>query len=59
MKKYIFGNWKMYLNNEESVVYAEELKKKSFKDKNLEIAFFPTALSLISVYKVLKKILFH
>lgn len=53
--KYIFGNWKMYLNNDESIAFAEELKKQSFKNKNVEIAFFPTALSLAFVYKVLKK----
>lgn len=53
--KYIFGNWKMYLNNDESVTFAKEFKKEKLKDKNIEIAIFPTALAMISVQKVLKK----
>lgn len=53
--KYIFGNWKMYLNHEESVAFAEKLKKEKLKDKNIEIAVFPTALAMLGVEKVLKK----
>ena len=53
--KYIFGNWKMYLNCDESISFAESLKKENLKDKNTEIAFFPTALAMILVQNVLKK----
>lgn len=49
----------MYLNSDESVVFAEELKKASLKDKNIEMAVFPTALAMLGVQKVLKKSKFH
>ena len=53
--KYIFGNWKMYLNSDESIAFAEKLKKEKLKNKNMEIALFPTALAIVGVQKVLQK----
>jgi triosephosphate isomerase len=51
--KYIFGNWKMYLNHDESVEFAEKIK--DIKPKaDTEIAVFPSALALNSVKQVLE-----
>lgn len=51
--KYIFGNWKMYLNLDESTVLAEKLAKEKITNEKVSIAVFPTALSLAGVVKSL------
>lgn len=43
--KYIFGNWKMYLDYNESVALAETLSKENFDDGKVKLAVFPTALA--------------
>ena len=53
--KYVFGNWKMYLNYEESVNLAAALAKEIKKIKGLEMAVFPTALAMVAVKNKLSK----
>lgn len=50
----IFGNWKMYLNHKESVVLANTLANTDLAGKDLELAVFPSALSLVEVKESLK-----
>lgn len=54
-KKYVFANWKMYLNNDESVSLAAEFAEE-FKSlpENIKMAVFPSALSFSSVIKPLQ-----
>ena len=47
--KYIFGNWKMYLDYRESVALAQALAQTKFNNKKIELAVFPSALSLKEV----------
>ncbi len=51
-KFYLFANWKMYLDYDESVAMASALKKESgnFADK-IKMALFSSALSLTNVAK--------
>lgn len=52
---YIFANWKMYLNHDESVALARDLKKKIPGLKlAAELAVFPSALSFVAVQKELQ-----
>lgn len=53
---YIFGNWKMYLNYDESVSLAKELAKGLKRDKRIELGVFPSTLALMEVKKQLSKI---
>ncbi|OGH87939.1 MAG: triose-phosphate isomerase [Candidatus Magasanikbacteria bacterium RIFOXYA1_FULL_40_8] len=53
MKKFLFGNWKMYLDYKESVKLASVLAKKIKKSDNA-VAVFPGSLSLVEVKKKLK-----
>lgn len=46
--KYIFGNWKMYLDYAQSVKLASQIKKVSFGGQ-LEVAIFPSALATVAV----------
>lgn len=43
--KYIFGNWKMYLDFEESVILAQALVEENFDKEKNEIAIFPSTLA--------------
>ncbi len=54
-KKYVFANWKMYLDNDESAVLALEFAGE-FKNlsENIKMAVFPSALSFLSVVKSLQ-----
>ncbi len=54
-KKYVFANWKMYLDNDESVALASEFASE-FKNlpENIKMAVFPSALSFLSVIKPLQ-----
>lgn len=47
--KYIFGNWKMYLDFEESVILAQALVEESFDKEKNTIAVFPTTLAVREV----------
>lgn len=53
MKKYIFGNWKMYLDHNESVALANTLADKIQKSNDYEVAVFPSLLSLLEVKNIL------
>ena len=46
-KTYLFGNWKMYLDNDESIELAKKIKDIDVA-KNVEMAVFPSSLSLSS-----------
>jgi len=52
--KYIFGNWKMYLNFEESVNLANFLFTEKLDDSGIELAVFPTALEMKDINNILK-----
>ncbi|EKE07376.1 MAG: hypothetical protein ACD_18C00106G0002 [uncultured bacterium] len=52
--KYIFGNWKMYLDYKQSVDLANSLVKENLKNENVEIAVFPTALTMKDVTDILQ-----
>ncbi|MFH1789489.1 MAG: triose-phosphate isomerase [bacterium] len=55
-KKYFFANWKMYLNNSESIALASWMADNSGNfDKNFELAVFPTNLSLVAVKNRIKE----
>jgi len=47
--KYIFANWKMYLDYNESVVLSEKLASEKFNLEKMNVAVFPTALALKKV----------
>lgn len=47
--KYIFGNWKLYLNDEQSFVLAQSLSTLKFNSQQLAVSVFPTALSFSRV----------
>lgn len=50
--KYIFANWKMYLDYNESIALAESLALERFGNVN-KIAVFPTSLALKNIQGVL------
>ena len=52
--KYIFGNWKMYLDYKQSVELANSLVLENLKNENVEIAVFPTALAMKEVTDILQ-----
>ncbi len=52
MEKYVFANWKMYLDHKEAVSLASELSKKI--KKNDRVAIFPSLLSLLQVKEKLE-----
>jgi triosephosphate isomerase len=54
-KKYLFGNWKMYLNYEKSLALANALADASKNiSANIKMAVFPSALAFQSVAEVLQ-----
>jgi len=55
-KIYLFANWKMYLNEKESLALSKVLAKKfTRRQNNLELAIFPDALSWGAVRGEVKK----
>lgn len=54
-KKYVFANWKMYLDNDGSLALASEVAEE-FKNlpENIKMTVFPSALSFLSVVKNLQ-----
>ncbi len=53
--KYIFGNWKMYLDLNESKALAEELVKEKFDAEKISVAIFPSALALSKVEEITRE----
>ncbi|MBI2037749.1 MAG: triose-phosphate isomerase [Candidatus Magasanikbacteria bacterium] len=53
-KKYLFANWKMYLDHSESEALALALAKKLTLPEHIVMAVFPSALALSDVSKTLK-----
>lgn len=53
-KIYLFANWKMYLDFDESNILSKGIKKQVKKiSKNIKIAVFPSSLSFFSVVQTL------
>lgn len=53
--KYIFGNWKMYLDLSESKALAEAMVGESFDDTKVNVAIFPSALALSKVEEITRE----
>ncbi len=53
--KYLFANWKMYMGYDESVALASAIASQTDISKNIKMAVFPGALSLVEVEKNLAK----
>ena len=51
---FIFANWKMYLNNEESLALAKDLSEQDIENNALTCAVFPTMLSVAGVASMFK-----
>ncbi|MBT4942169.1 MAG: triose-phosphate isomerase [Candidatus Magasanikbacteria bacterium] len=51
---FIFANWKMYLNNEESLALAKDLSAQDLGSNALTCAVFPTMLSVAGAVSILK-----
>jgi triosephosphate isomerase len=51
--KYIFGNWKLYLTDEQSFALAQSLSALKFDSQQLAVSVFPTALSFSRVAGIL------
>ena len=54
--KYIFANWKMYLDLNESIKLAEELTKEKFDAEKVTVAIFPSALALSKVEEITREL---
>lgn len=52
--KYIYGNWKMYLDFEESLALAKSIFKFDFDFKKIDLAIFPSFLALKEISKLKK-----
>ena len=54
--KYLFANWKMYLDYDESINLAKELVKlKKEVNSNVEMTVFPSSLAFKGVKEILEK----
>ncbi len=53
--KYIFGNWKLYLTDEQSGVLAQSLSALTFDTEQLRVAVFPSTLSFSRVAGMLSE----
>jgi triosephosphate isomerase (TIM) len=53
--KYIFGNWKLYLTDEQSGALAQSLSALTFDTDQLSVAVFPSALSFSRVTDTLSE----
>ncbi len=51
--KYVFGNWKMYLDHKEAVSLASEVATLQFDASKTKVAVFPSMLSLTAVGEAL------
>lgn len=52
--KYIFGNWKMYLDFDESNILANALLQEKFVDEKVKLAIFPSSLALREVFMAME-----
>lgn len=52
--KYVFGNWKMYLDFDESNILANALLQEKFDSEKVNLAIFPTALALREVFMAME-----
>ncbi|HYE59566.1 MAG TPA: triose-phosphate isomerase family protein, partial [Candidatus Kapabacteria bacterium] len=52
--KYIFGNWKMFLDYDESIALANEVKSLSYAPEKLQLTVFPNYLALHDIVQILK-----
>lgn len=52
--KYIFGNWKMYLDFDESCILANRLLAESFDAQKVNLAFFPNFLAVSELVKIFR-----
>lgn len=53
--KYLFGNWKMYLDYNQSVELAQSLAVENFANDKVELCVFPTALASQKVTEILRE----
>lgn len=53
--KYLFCNWKMYLDYQQSVALTKQVKKLKFDKKKVSLAVFPTYFAVPDTVKELKK----
>jgi len=53
--KYIFGNWKMYLDYDESVDLANKLSSEDLNTKDIQLGVFPSALAVKEVTDIMEK----
>lgn len=52
MKQYLFSNWKMYLDHDQQMALAKQIKELS--DLGVQQVVFPNALSFMAIHDVLK-----
>lgn len=50
--KYIFANWKMYIDYEESVELINKLKQETFDIEKVEIGIFPNTIAFSDIVKI-------
>lgn len=50
--KYIFGNWKMYLDFDESCILANRLAAESFDTQKINLGLFPNFLAVSELVKI-------
>jgi triosephosphate isomerase (TIM) len=53
--KYIFANWKMYLDFAESMILANQLAGETFNAEKLQIGLFPSSLAFTEVEKLFRE----
>lgn len=53
-KKYLFGNWKMYLNYEESLAMAHAIVDSANDFSDVVLSIFPSALAFADVTKIVR-----
>jgi len=54
--KYIFANWKMYLDLDQSVSLAEQLRLVAYNKQEMALGVFPSALAFSEVEKTLRDV---
>jgi triosephosphate isomerase len=52
--KYIYANWKMYLDYEESITLAKDIIKFKFDSNKIDLAIFPSFLAISEILKLRK-----
>lgn len=54
-EKYLFGNWKMYLNYEKSLALAQTVASRSSEFSGVVLGLFPSAVAFTDVTKILQQ----